>query len=32
MSSESSSYALHLAAKASGIDTLQLDCQNQAMP
>jgi len=32
MSSESFSYALHVAAKASGIDTLQLDCQNQSMP
>ena len=32
MSSESSSYALHVAAKASGIDTLQLDCQNQIKP
>ena len=32
MSSESSSYALHVAAKASSIDTLQLDCQKQVMP
>jgi NADPH:quinone reductase-like Zn-dependent oxidoreductase len=32
MSSESSSYALHVTAKASGIDSLQLDCHTQAMP
>ena len=32
MSSESSSYKLHVAAKAGGIDTLQLDCQNQIKP
>ena len=32
MSSESSSHALHVTAKASGIDTLQLDCEIQAKP
>ena len=32
MSSESSSYKLHVAAKVSGIDTLQLDCQDQIKP
>ena len=32
MSSETSSFALHVAVKASSIDTLQLDCQHQNLP
>ena len=32
MNSDTPSFALHVAAKGSSIDTLQLDCQSQSKP